>query len=214
MLRRKQELDEKELLVKREYDDVQLRAEQFCFEKRQVEEQKEKMEKLAMQIEEESRAIYKYKATVESTRQTLESMRAEVDAKGSLVNAEKAKLEEARKELLLRQQQIEGLRYQYLRDQNVEEASRKLLMSFTQGQARMTQPAPRQVFVEDPAYLNRAPAPAVGRTLGPKSTPFSAARFINEIQSQVSAARNSCMRGSMGGTTSLRTTWPRSVAVC
>jgi AAA15 family ATPase/GTPase len=143
------------------------------------------MEQLALQLEEESRAIYKYKATVEGTRQSLENMRAEVDAKEQYCSSEKGKLDEAKRELLLRQQQIEGLRYQYLKDQNVAEASRKLQMSMQQVPMQLNKSFQNRASF-GPEYAFRSePDPKLIPQTTPRGTAFNASEFIKEINNEV-----------------------------
>eukprot|EP01022_Parablepharisma_sp_SALTPOND_P021048 TRINITY_DN39_c0_g1_i8.p1 TRINITY_DN39_c0_g1~~TRINITY_DN39_c0_g1_i8.p1 ORF type:complete len:1537 (-),score=275.86 TRINITY_DN39_c0_g1_i8:771-5381(-) len=115
--RRQQAWMEKELQLRREYDELQLKIDKYCYEKRQVDAEKERLEKLALQVEEESRVIYKYKSTIDKTRQELEQMRAEVDTKESILRTEKAKVDQAQKEMQLKQRALESVQTQYLKDQ-------------------------------------------------------------------------------------------------
>lgn len=174
-LSKKQQHEEKENLLKKEFDEFQLRLEQFTFQKQQTDEQKERMGKLAVELEEQSRAIYKYKATIENTRQNLESMRAEVDAKEATVNAEKEKIENGKKEIIFRQKQIEEMRFQYMREQNVEQASQRLFTTLNQTPAPMRE-----------TFGGRNNTPNMLFTAQKKShTPaFNATEFIKQIQTE------------------------------
>jgi len=186
LIHRKQMWADQESIMRKEYDDLQAQIESFRIEKMQVEEQKEKMEKLAVQLEEESRAVARFKTTVESTRQALENMRADVDMKESMIVSEKAKLEEIRKELAQRQQSLEGVRYQYLKDHNVAEASRKLIMSFTYGAGRRTMGNTKYAWGNNENYEispNPLPDPLpVEKNETVSEQPFKAADFIKGMQ--------------------------------
>ncbi len=184
LLRRKQQWEEKELVLKREHDELQLTKENFCYEKHQLEEGKERIEKMARQVEEESRVIYKYKSAVEKTRQELEQMRAEIDAKEALLRTERAKVEESKKDQMLRQRALEGLQYQYLKDQTMRATNHAPVLA-------SAPPTPQRMFTAAPARMEersmRAAPPLKRATIAGRqmTDSFRASDFIQELERDV-----------------------------
>eukprot|EP00826_Nyctotherus_ovalis_P013798 TRINITY_DN13781_c0_g2_i2.p1 TRINITY_DN13781_c0_g2~~TRINITY_DN13781_c0_g2_i2.p1 ORF type:complete len:198 (-),score=53.87 TRINITY_DN13781_c0_g2_i2:351-944(-) len=184
--RRKQTWAEQESVLRKEYNYLQSQISLFEVERRKVEEQKQNMMELGIQLQEESAAISQFKETVDVTRRALENMRADVDNKEAFVKDEEAKLDAVKKELMVRQQQLENLRYQYLRNQNVAEASRKLIMSFSKHDNRKvlhdTYEHPEESLYRNiPIVVNEDYAvdrPRMG-------SGFRADDFIREIQTEV-----------------------------
>lgn len=184
--RRKQMWAEQESVLRKEYNDLQSQISLFEVEKRKVEEQKHSMMELGIQLQEESAAISQFKETVDGTRRALENMRADIDNKEAFVKDEEAKLDAVKKELMVRQQQLENMRYQYLRNQNVAEASRKLIMSFTKHDNRRIL---QETYEHPEESLYRSVPAAAGENYAvdrPRmGSEFRADDFIREIQSEV-----------------------------
>ena len=182
---------EQDLIIQREYNELQMQREQLEIENQKLEEGKQYATELCVQLQEESEAISKFKETVNTTKQALENMRADIDNKETILNDERIRLDEAKKELVLRQQQIEGLRYQYLKDQNVTEASRKLIMSFARHDNRRVtreiyEAPEEQLYREVPVTINERYLSEPIKTEGG----FKASDFIHEINTEVNIYHN------------------------
>jgi len=184
--RRKQAWAEQESVLRKEYNDLQSKMELFEVEKHSVEEQKQNMMELGMQLQEESVAISQFKETVDVTRRALENMRADIDNKEAFIKDEEAKLDTVKKELMIRRQQLDNMRYQYLRNQNVAEASRKLIMSFTKHDKRRVLQETYE-YPEESLYRNAPIAVNENYVIEKPRTEskFRADDFIREIQNEV-----------------------------
>jgi len=115
LLRKQQTWDEREHQLRRDNDELQLKINKLYYEQKQLDIEKERVRDIALQVEEESRAIGSYKTTIEDTKVELEEMKAEIDNKESILRNEKAQLEYNQKDFNLKLASFENTQLQYLR---------------------------------------------------------------------------------------------------
>ena len=104
----------KEIQLKREYDELQLKVDKYCYDKRVLEGEKERLAKLAIQVKEESEIIYKYKSSIDDTKQMLEDYRNDIDIKEIILHKEKAKVKHDQHDIDLMQKALLNTRIQQL----------------------------------------------------------------------------------------------------
>eukprot|EP00826_Nyctotherus_ovalis_P061345 TRINITY_DN8722_c0_g2_i1.p1 TRINITY_DN8722_c0_g2~~TRINITY_DN8722_c0_g2_i1.p1 ORF type:complete len:607 (+),score=190.27 TRINITY_DN8722_c0_g2_i1:569-2389(+) len=110
--KRQQLFTNKEMQLKNEHDELQLKVDKYCYDKRILEGEKQRFAKLALQVEEESRVIYKYKSSIDDTKQKLEDLKDDIDCKELLLHKEKAKVQQDQSAIELMQTALIATRMQ------------------------------------------------------------------------------------------------------
>eukprot|EP00826_Nyctotherus_ovalis_P058881 TRINITY_DN8140_c0_g1_i6.p1 TRINITY_DN8140_c0_g1~~TRINITY_DN8140_c0_g1_i6.p1 ORF type:complete len:730 (-),score=197.73 TRINITY_DN8140_c0_g1_i6:142-2331(-) len=115
LLRKQETWSEREEQLRRDSEELELSLNKYALDQRLLDAEKERVRKVALQVEEESRTIYNYKTAIGKTRAELEEIKAEVDTKESAVRDQKAKVEYEQKDLDLRLSAFEKTQLQYLK---------------------------------------------------------------------------------------------------
>lgn len=115
LLRKQQTWSEREEQLRRDSEELELSLNKHALEQRLIDAEKERVKKIALQVEEESRTICNYRTVIEETRAELEEMKAEVDTRESALRSQKAKTEYDQKDLDLRLSAFEKTQLQYLK---------------------------------------------------------------------------------------------------
>jgi len=113
---KEQELVEKQIQLKREYDEYQLKVDKYCYDRRQLEIEKLKVEKTAAEVEEKSKIIRHYKSITDEREKQLEDIELNIETKESTLRQVKANLEVSQKEISLKQEALQRVHLNSLKD--------------------------------------------------------------------------------------------------
>ena len=119
LLERQKEWDKDEAKLKHTNDELQLNADKYCYELRQFEAERAKLEDLALKIEEESKMIYKYKSSAEDIKEQLQEMRNDIDLKELMLRKESSAFGYKKNELDLKESALLSTQAQYFKEKKL-----------------------------------------------------------------------------------------------
>ena len=96
---KEQTWDQRVIQYKLDSEELQLKISRYNHEREQIELRKDQLEKLAIQIKEESKIVYNYKSAVDNARAELENMISDINAKETALHIDKQKYESEFSEL-------------------------------------------------------------------------------------------------------------------
>jgi hypothetical protein len=177
LLKRQHLLEEKENLMKRERDDLQLKVEKYCYDKFQFEAEAKRVQEISLKVQEESEVIYKFKANFEAQKEEIERARLQILADKNFLRAEKVRLEELKNELNIRQKTLAGLRNDYVKESSMMDPFSRDRMSFADPHQYKSQPFSPIREAEQPFSTKKSTIP--------KKPEFSARDYINQLNKEV-----------------------------
>jgi len=168
LLKRQQLLTAREMELHREYDELQNMIDKHCYDQREFDLEKQRIEVLALQVEEESRIIYKYKSTIEGTKQELEQLKADIEAKEAVLRNEKVQVNHAKKDLYMKEQILNTVNKKHEREANLNKALAVLTNKTSKDNLTTTEDITKKLTAKKP------PVKTVGA--------FNANDFINRLE--------------------------------
>eukprot|EP01022_Parablepharisma_sp_SALTPOND_P021166 TRINITY_DN4087_c0_g1_i1.p1 TRINITY_DN4087_c0_g1~~TRINITY_DN4087_c0_g1_i1.p1 ORF type:complete len:923 (+),score=164.87 TRINITY_DN4087_c0_g1_i1:4120-6888(+) len=193
LLRRCQLCTEKELLLKQEYDALQVKMEEFYHEKKLIENEKAKIEAVVRQVEQESLAIKHAKEELDQRIGQWNDIRAELDMKEENLREERRRAEQARHAVLQKHRSLETLRYEYLKGQVVEQTAKKLIskwpLNTPERKSLTTLYKPSAQFNSEKLLSPYKPiTPFMSEK--PLKEEFSASKFIQDLEQEVKCEKS------------------------
>jgi hypothetical protein len=114
----------KELKLNRAYDNHQAKIDQYCYNKRQLDTERDKIKDYALQLEEQSQVIYKYRSSIRNIRLELMDIRTDIDNKESLAKYDKAQISHAQEDIKLKNRVLLTAQRKRLNELNLEQLNK------------------------------------------------------------------------------------------
>lgn len=206
MLRKEQLCEEKEILLRREYDAINLKGEEVCHQQHVIETEKSRVEELARSVEAQSREVAQFRESSERVRKQWEERSGELDDRTEAIRRDKEKVDEARREIVQRHRSLENMRYGYVKEKSIEESMIQLKKSagtfLSASGKKQRQPNQSSTLFSLRQSPARLPHQALEHStfVTPKSaakekpsSSFSAREFIADLEQEVPLPRLKCV---------------------
>lgn len=175
LLERQQECEIKRTKLKHAYDELQTDVDKYCYELRLLEAERAKLEAIALQIEEDSRVIYKYKSATEDIKDEMEKMRQDIDTKEATLRNEASAFDYVQGELDIKQSALLSTQTLYFKEKH---------FGGTQTPSNLIK-LPRDVGVAAADVTNKGEQrfpKRKQRKLKTSRDPFKAEEFVRELE--------------------------------